>query len=732
MIKTRGRIQIRSNPQLALILALKSLKHHRIIALATIFGIAIGMCIVSTILIVDHNTAHTDIVKEKLTGNISIREYPADQKEQQTQLRRTITLPIKRIEFVKAEQHSVDIPSTFGSAIPSQRLSNPITEVDPVTPKGEEDYQTMRLAIRMASMLGFFIGAIIVFYTMRFSVLSRQREFSLLRCLGEHPHNIALSLMFESIFLGFLGTLTGLIAAYPAARGLLSLGISTTGRSPATTFSLPVGELNLMAGISISIALLGIITPVKSLYRMQISQSLQPRFAADGLNKNDFRLNGFSWLIPPLLLTSYLTMRPFLESWLSVVYFFMFEATFLVLLMLATLWWTRPFLRLSIRLIELTLRPFMPLETLLTVRRIRLTSHKFVFSIIGVILVFSLLNGLHAITRALKDEIYQWSSEAIVPYFFFKRNYRSLLSDTELKQIENHHGVYFFRLSQKVEGSLPIRLIDSGDFNRYRIAEGKPLFGPGQVILSKTLAARFGTNVGDYLRLDTTSKQYHFKIVDISDTVGTFAEDGQYVDIKSYALFSDGNPLFRNNLELTLGEYGVLRSANKKRPYLRMWQRDILYPFYNFKKSGRDLKNWQMIEIDKDFLIFDFILLMTIILACIGIVNTLLIQVHSRGRELSVLKTNGVSRFQTMRLLLVEGLVIGIVGAALSVLLGIALGKVSVAFLDHFTLFRYEYIWSAKATAAIFLFAVFTCCLSAIYPAFVATRISTTESLHYE
>ncbi len=84
------------------------------------------------------------------------------------------------------------------------------------------------------------------------------------------------------------------------------------------------------------------------------------------------------------------------------------------------------------------------------------------------------------------------------------------------------------------------------------------------------------------------------------------------------------------------------------------------------------------------------------------------------------------------RLLLVEGLVIGLVGAVLAVMLGTTLGMVSVSFLNHFTLFQYEYIWSTEATLLISCFAVFTCCVSAIYPAIIATKISTAESLHYE
>jgi putative ABC transport system permease protein len=123
---------------------------------------------------------------------------------------------------------------------------------------------------------------------------------------------------------------------------------------------------------------------------------------------------------------------------------------------------------------------------------------------------------------------------------------------------------------------------------------------------------------------------------------------------------------------------------------------------------------------------------MTILLAFIGILNTLLIQVHGRRRELSILTAIGVDRNQMVRMLLVEGLVIGIVGGILAMVLSTVLGVISASFLDRFTLFDYQYVWSTMATVLIGCFAVLTCCLSALYPAILATRISTTESLHYE
>ena len=97
-----------------------------------------------------------------------------------------------------------------------------------------------------------------------------------------------------------------------------------------------------------------------------------------------------------------------------------------------------------------------------------------------------------------------------------------------------------------------------------------------------------------------------------------------------------------------------------------------------------------------------------------------------------MLRTLGVSRLQTMRLLLVEGGINGLVAALLALFLGNAMGAISVSFLDRFTLFEYEFVYSVRDSLWISLLAVATCSVAALYPAFVANRISSAESLHYE
>jgi len=131
-------------------------------------------------------------------------------------------------------------------------------------------------------------------------------------------------------------------------------------------------------------------------------------------------------------------------------------------------------------------------------------------------------------------------------------------------------------------------------------------------------------------------------------------------------------------------------------------------------KRGRSQGYWQSREISRDFLIFDFILFGTVILAGIGIANTMLIQVRARDREFAVLKF------------------IGCVSAALAVIIGNGLGAISIRFLDHFTLFDYFLRISMPATLYIPALCVLTCVIAPVYPAFIANRASSAESLHYE
>lgn len=538
--------------KLSFLLAFRSLRHHRIVAVATVLGVAIGMTVVCAILIVDNNTL--DVVRDTPAETEPQAESQAESAAGAGLSGSALRIPsirlaprIERITFERAEE-----AGEGSSLVPSQRGGADSVGARTLANRGAEDYAAMRLAVRLASLLSFLVGAVIVFYTMRFSVTARAREFCLLLCLGESRRGVASSLLLEATILGIVGTVVGLLCALPAGRMLLQLGISTTGQLPAGTAIIPWNELIAMSVISVVVALLGVASPVRAIFRMEIARVLQPRFLSDDARSSGARAAAFLWLLPPALAAAYVLVRPFLISWMSVVHFFLFEAAFVTLVAAATLWWVSPLLKGSIGLFEKVVRPLMPLEALLTGRRMRLATQQITFAITAVVLVFGMLTALHDITRALKDEIVDWATAALAPYTFYERT-SIAFNERDFQQLKRSNGLKFIRMSDKIPGAFPMLLVMARDVNIDRLNAGRPPLTPGGVILSKTLAARFDAAAGDVVVIRSEGQDHRFNIIEVADDTGFFAEDGRYVDLKSYAVFSNGNPLFAGNLERTLG-----------------------------------------------------------------------------------------------------------------------------------------------------------------------------------
>jgi putative ABC transport system permease protein len=121
------------------------------------------------------------------------------------------------------------------------------------------------------------------------------------------------------------------------------------------------------------------------------------------------------------------------------------------------------------------------------------------------------------------------------------------------------------------------------------------------------------------------------------------------------------------------------------------------------------------------------LLALSVIVSLFGIVNTLVLTVFERTREIGMLRAIGMTRRQVRRMIRAESVITAMIGGALGIVLGIVLGGLLV--------YRVDFIQFSLPVTSLIIFALMTVVvgiLAAIFPARRAARLNVLEALQYE
>jgi ABC-type antimicrobial peptide transport system permease subunit len=123
--------------------------------------------------------------------------------------------------------------------------------------------------------------------------------------------------------------------------------------------------------------------------------------------------------------------------------------------------------------------------------------------------------------------------------------------------------------------------------------------------------------------------------------------------------------------------------------------------------------------------------------ASIGIVNTLVMAILERRREIGIMKAIGASDIDVRKLFFAEAGAMGVLGGIVGVILGWAIGQVinlaTNAYLKRQSL-PPEHFWAVPwwLVASAILFAFFVSLVAGLYPAGRAARLDPVQALRYE
>jgi putative ABC transport system permease protein len=138
----------------------------------------------------------------------------------------------------------------------------------------------------------------------------------------------------------------------------------------------------------------------------------------------------------------------------------------------------------------------------------------------------------------------------------------------------------------------------------------------------------------------------------------------------------------------------------------------------------------QAAQLDTVLLMVQILLALAILIAVLGVINTLALSVIERTRELGLLRAIGMRRSQIMRMITVESVVISVFGALLGIAVGTGLGVAVVKALKDEGITELGFPWAQMGTylAA----AVVVGVVAAILPAIRAARLNVLNAISYE
>jgi putative ABC transport system permease protein len=138
----------------------------------------------------------------------------------------------------------------------------------------------------------------------------------------------------------------------------------------------------------------------------------------------------------------------------------------------------------------------------------------------------------------------------------------------------------------------------------------------------------------------------------------------------------------------------------------------------------------QAASFDQVITMIQILLALAILIAVLGVINTLALSVLERTRELGLLRAVGLGRAQTMRMITVEAVVISVFGALLGVVVGAGLGAAVVRALQGEGITTLVFPWTQMATYLVL--AALVGVAAAVLPAIRAARLNVLAAIAHD
>jgi putative ABC transport system permease protein len=654
-----------------------------------------------------------------------------------------IFMPLKQAQRFFAGKGRVDrIQVVLGDSASPQAVSEEIASLLPVgisvrPPAGrtqllEETLRSSEEGLRLATAFSILLATFIIFNTFLMNVGERRQKLAIMRAVGATRRQISRMLLGESLVLGVVGTVLGILLGLAGAY-LLTTALNQLLLASLPSMCITATPFILAVVFGLGISLVGAVVPARRAGRVTPLEGMSavPHEDIEGHSHK------FTWVGSILSLASGSVLLACILGWLPID----LAVVSAVFLLLGIVLLVQTVLSGLSRLVVWLISPVLRVESHLAHRQI--LRHRTRSALTIGVLFIAISTGIGLASAILDNvrDVRDWYRRAIVGDFFIRATMPDFgtgmapnlpppavaevkkipgitnLDTAKFKSPVHAAGLNACVIAREFKADAPVYFdLKGGDRNEVRNR-----LHQGEVVVSTVLAQRTGLDVGDELPIETRQGPQRLRIAGLTNDylaggLTIFMERKvaeRLLDIEGEdACLIQADPQAREEVKAQLqkicDQYGLLLLSFA----------DVSRMIDGMIK-GIDGCLWG-------------ILVLGFIVASFGVVNTLTMNVLEQTRELGLLRIVAMTRWQVRKTILTQAAIIGSIGLVPGTAAGLGVAYLINRATMPTTGHPVEFAFHPLLLLGSFLAAFAMVVLAAWGPAERAARLELRRALQYE
>lgn len=593
---------------------------------------------------------------------------------------------------------------------------------------------TYQLGLNFFSVIALFVGAFLIYNAFSMTVVERTREIGMLRTIGMTRPQIMRQILAEALLLGIVGAALGVALGMVLAQGLIRLMELLVGQQ-VDQIAVPLDGLFMSILVGLGVTLGAALLPAWQASRISPLEALRIR----GSTQESWIVTR-GWVIGLVLIViSYLSFffNPFPPAWQyqvgSTAVFALFVGATLLIPVTVSVW-------------EKAARPGMRQlygsEGELGARNTQRAKLRTTLTVAALMIGVAMILGIRSLTDSFEHDIREWINVYIGGDLFV---YSNLPLDPSFgSKLESVEGVaaaapvrYLDTTKINVDGSQDPLSFMAVDPNSYRRVTSF-VFAAGQgnsgqmldrlalgdgVFISSVVSEKYGIKQGDTIKLKTRSGDRSLPVLGV--VVDFYNQglviEGSWRDMQRYYGLDDVAAFL---LKLTPGITPDEVKTRIENTYGKQLHLTV--------ESNTAIKTRALQLTGQAFTLFDVLATIAVVVAALGVVNTMMMNVLERTQEIGMLRSLGMTKLQVVKMVLAEAGIMGLIGGAFGLGFGLFLSRLFLLAIAQVQGYDLNFVLPMQGIVISLIIALIVSQLAGLLPARRAAGIRIIESIHFE